>query len=85
MTEEKRYKVIQEKDNCIGCWACANVAPDYWEMREDDDNKSHLKGSEKVDDKNVLELKTDLDINMEAAEVCPVNCIHIEVEGEKKI
>ena len=81
-----KIKIIHEPKICIGCYACANTEPDYWEMKEDKDGdiKSHIKGSKDVDDTEVLEVD-EMANNMEAAEVCPVNCIHIEVDGERKI
>ena len=84
--ENPKFKIVHEKSICIGCWACANVAEKYWEMEENEnDVKSHLVGSDKVEDREELELNEDFDINLEAAEVCPVNCIHIDVDGERKI
>lgn len=71
-------KVIHDRDVCIGCGACAAVCPDYWEMG--DDGKSDLKGAKS----NSLELK-EAGCNKEAAQGCPVNCIHIEEDGKKVI
>jgi ferredoxin len=94
MSEEK-YTIEHEKWKCIGCWACANVTPEYWEMEENDDSvKSKIKGckfKEVTIDGNTehletVELEKDYDDNLEAARVCPVNCIHIiEEDGEKVI
>ncbi|MEK6821544.1 MAG: ferredoxin, partial [archaeon] len=38
------YKIQHDRPNCIGCGACAAVAPDYWEMSPVD-GKSDLKES----------------------------------------
>jgi ferredoxin len=55
----------------------------------DADGKSDLKGAKntKKGDEIVLEELEldDLKNNMEAAEVCPVNVIHVFEEGKKKI
>ncbi len=69
-----KYVIEQDRDECIGCGVCAGLCPDNWEMAED--GKSNPLSTE-------LE---DLGCNMEAAQNCPVNCIHIyEVSnGEKK-
>lgn len=48
------------------------------------DGKSDLKKAKNVGKKQILEIN-DLKCNMEAAETCPVNCIHIYEEGKKKI
>lgn len=71
-------KITHDRDVCIGCGACAAVCPDYWEMG--DDGKSDLKGAKK----DALELK-EAGCNTEAAQGCPVNCIHIEEDGKKVI
>jgi len=74
-------KIIHDRPVCIGCGACAAVCPDFWEMA--DDGKSHLKGSKAAGDKSTLDIPKAL-CNTEAAQSCPVNCIHLE-EGGKKI
>jgi len=69
-------KVIQEYKKCIGCGSCAATCPKYWEM--DGDGKAKLIGSEL----NSKEENYELDIgevgcNQNAADVCPVQCIHV--------
>ncbi len=74
----KKYKIVYDRENCIGAAACAAVAPDYWEIV--DDGKADLKGSEQKDENRVQERiidESELDANMEAAKSCPVTVIHI--------
>lgn len=59
------YKIEQVVEDCIGCGACAAVC-DNWEMGSD--GKSHPKATE----------VEELGCNKEAADVCPVGCIHIK-------
>ena len=69
-------KIIHEREKCIGCGSCVAVCPKYWEMV--DDGKSNLLGA-KVDFKNgnqELEIK-EIECNQDAADSCPVQCIHI--------
>ncbi|MBS3148135.1 ferredoxin [Candidatus Woesearchaeota archaeon] len=93
--KEKRYRVVFDRKNCIGAAACAAVAPEFWEMKED--GKADLIGF-KVDkngnqyiilaeNQMTSELKNALALNKEAAEVCPVQVIHIydDETGEKLI
>ncbi len=72
----KKYKVIHDRSSCIGCGACASVLPEYWNMN--DDGKSDLKDAV-VDGENLVlnNLIKNYDENLDAAECCPVNCIHI--------
>ncbi len=92
---EKTYRIVYDRKACIGAAACAAVAPEFWEMKED--GKAHLIGG-KVDEHGheVLvikegqltdKMKSALTLNKEAAEVCPVQVIHVydEETGEKLI
>ena len=93
--KEKKYRVVFDRKGCIGAAACAAVSPEFWEMKED--GKADLIGH-KVDEQgnqyivlteNQLtpELKNALQLNKEAAEVCPVQVVHIydDETGEKLI
>ena len=74
-----KIKVIHERPNCIACGACAAISPDFWEM--DEDGLSTLKGAVKVDDNFELEITEEQKAtNQEAAEVCPVQIIHVKEE-----
>lgn len=79
-------KIEHDKPNCIGCGACAAVAPDFWEMHGD---KSHLKGSKdggefpEGEEREISD--ADQPKNMEAAQSCPVNVIHLVGKDGKKL
>ena len=70
MTE---FKIIHDRPTCIGCSACTAVS-DNWEMNAD--GKADIKKGKNVGENKELEVN-ELGTNKEAAEVCPVNCIHI--------
>lgn len=72
-----RYRIEHDRPNCIGCAACAAVAPDFWEMNAD--GKSDCKGAQKQPDgtENLDMEDSQLDANRAAADSCPVNVIHI--------
>lgn len=72
------YKIVHDRNICIGCAACASVCPNYWEMK--DDGKSSIVGGEATgngEEEMKGPLTENYDCNNEAAESCPVNCIHI--------
>ncbi len=82
---EKTYRIVFDRKNCIGAAACAAVAPEFWIMNED--GKADLAGSKTDENGNQVlivkesqlskEGKNVLALNKDAAEVCPVQVIHI--------
>ncbi|MFA4887535.1 MAG: ferredoxin [Candidatus Nanoarchaeia archaeon] len=71
--------IMLDRENCIGCGACAITDSGNWIMGED--GKSALiKGK---DNKKCFEQKY-LKKNKEIAECCPVNVIHI-YDGDQKL
>lgn len=69
------YKIEHDVAGCIGCGACASICPKYWTMSG---SKSKPLKTEFPD--------SDLAMNKEAAESCPVNVIHIiDAKGKKII
>ena len=72
-----KYKIEMVEGECIGCGLCASLCPDNWETVEKD-------GQLKAKPKNT-EIE-ELGCNRDAAEQCPVNCIHIvETETGNKL
>lgn len=70
-------KIIHERDKCIGCGVCAGVCPKYWEMTEDGKAKLIDSITNSKSGNYELEVK-QVGCNQDAADVCPVNIIHIE-------
>ncbi len=64
--KESQYQIIYDREECIGAGSCTAVSKN-WKMA-DDGHADPLK-------KDLSE--EDLKENLEAAEVCPVHCIHI--------
>ncbi len=84
---KKRYRIIYNRDECIGAAACIAAFPERWEMA--DDGKADLKGGKANDDNSVQELEiTEEEFKqmMDAAQACPVSVIHIEdMETKKRV
>ncbi|EKE05390.1 MAG: Ferredoxin III [uncultured bacterium] len=76
-------KIIQNKENCIGCNSCVEYAPDYWEIGED--GKATLKRSVNKNGHQILDVNDfELEKNKLAADACPMSCIQI-VDDKGKI
>lgn len=73
-----KFKILHNRPDCIGCAACAAVAPQFWEMSED--GKSDIVGCKKRPDGwEELDIEEkDFAANKEAADACPVNVIHLK-------
>ncbi len=73
----KKYRIEFDRENCIGAASCAAVNPDNWEISMQD-GKADVKKKE-IDEEELRQ-------NMDAAQACPVNVIHIyDEEGRKLI
>ena len=74
-------KIVHERWKCIGCGSCIAVDPDRWVMADDNivdlKESKHHKVPEGVREERVV---SDLGKSKEAAEMCPVNCIHVTNE-----
>ena len=77
--------IEHDRPNCIGCGACAAIAPKFWEMSDDDGKSNIIKGKQLDNGNEELEIKQkDFADNMEAAEACPVNVIHLIKKDTKE-
>lgn len=81
-----KYKVVYERKNCIGAGTCAAIAPKFWKIA--DDGKADIAGSIELGDvwERIID-ESELKDNLDAAEGCPAQVIHIyNLEtGEKLI
>ena len=70
-------KIIHQRDKCIGCFYCVEIAPQRWTIDEND-GKSFLKESIQKKKMYIATVSNfEYEENKEAADVCPVNCIEI--------
>jgi len=75
----KRYTIVYKKNECIGTFACVAAEPDTWKRDSEEDKADLIGGNLKIGDEEEVYIKEvdELDNNLEAAQSCPVNCIHI--------
>lgn len=71
----KKYKIVYDREGCIGAGSCVPACPDNWSMNEDG----------KADCKKLEITEEELQANKDAAESCPVQVIHIEDENGERI
>ncbi|MBI2109939.1 ferredoxin [Candidatus Woesearchaeota archaeon] len=78
-----KYKVIFDREICIGALSCFTVNEKFWKIA--DDGKVDLINAVLNKETNKWELiidEKDLDLNKKSAEVCPVTAIIIEKISE---
>ncbi len=69
--------IIHDRDNCIGCGACSDTCPKYWELSLED-GRADLKNAEKKGGHFQRKLNMeDLEENKAAADFCPTGVIKI--------
>lgn len=75
---QKTYQIRHDRPNCIGCNACAAIAPTFWEMSPLDGQSDIIGGTKTPEGWEELDIsEEDFQKNMDAAEACPVNVIHL--------
>jgi len=75
-----RLEIVRSE--CIGCEACTNTCPDTFQM--DPDGLSSLPKGRRVNGNDEMDLE-DEGCSRQAADECPVSCIHIYENGEKLV
>lgn len=84
---DPKYLIKHNRPDCIGCTACANISPDFWAMSDVDGKSDIIAGKRDSEGWEELEIdEKDFQTNMDAAESCPVNVIHlIEIGSGKEL
>jgi ferredoxin len=78
--ELAKIRVEIVRPECTGCELCTATCADLFEMAAD--GLSTLKGGKRVGENDELELDSE-GCAKDAAADCPVNCIHVFVDGDK--
>ncbi len=70
-----KYKISHDREQCISCGACESICSNNWTLQTKDG---------KADPKKTLISEEEFKENLEAAEICPINIIHIKNEETGK-
>ncbi len=72
-----KYRVLQQRDKCIGCNACMEAAPGRWRMSKVDGKCTLVGGIQKRDFFSVVIDEIEFEENRLAMKNCPVHIIQI--------
>ena len=74
-----KYKIIYDREGCICAGACVIACEKFWKLDKEGKATINNKKAKKTAEREELEIdKKDLECNLNAAKVCPVNVIHIK-------
>jgi ferredoxin len=79
-----KYRIVYDREACIGAGACVGMAPKDWEMNAD--AKADLLGGKKREDGMWVKIidEAEFKTSQEAADACPVAIIKLEkIEDEE--
>jgi len=77
-----RFKLEIVRSECIGCELCTQTCPDLFQMAED--GLSSLPKGKRENGNDEMDIDEE-GCSRQAADECPVNCIHIYENGQKLI
>jgi len=87
--QKKRYKIVYDREGCIGAAACVAAYPERWSLM--DDGKADITGEDvKKNDDNTEQTveisEEEFQKMMDSAQACPVNVIHIvDLETDQRV
>ena len=71
-------RIIHQREKCIGCNYCVEVAFNRWRMSKKDGKSVLLGAQDKKGFHSVVVGDDELNDNLKAANYCPVNIIKVE-------
>lgn len=71
--------ITHQREKCIGCNYCVELAYDQWRMSKKDGKATLLKSENKKGFHTVRVDNEYFDSNLKAAEACPVNIIKVKM------
>jgi len=73
------FQILFHRQKCIGCNACVEAAPDRWRVSKKDGRCHLIEGKEKKGIYRTLVHMDEYEVNLQAANNCPVKVIHLEI------
>lgn len=70
--------ITQQRDKCIGCNYCVELAYNRWRMSKKDGKATLIGGVNRKGFYTVKVREDELDENIKAAEACPVKIIQVK-------
>lgn len=82
---KKKFKIIFNREACIGAFYCMSADPRNWKMAAHDNRKVDLAGAlEDTENKAWILPVEEGEFKREAEERCPVSAIHITEISEEE-
>ncbi len=73
-----RVRIIQYRNNCIGCNACVEENKNRWMMSRKDGKCTLIEGKEKNGFFSIIVLEDEYESAKSAADKCPVRIIQVQ-------
>ena len=70
--------ITQQRDKCIGCNYCVELAYNRWRMSKKDGKATLIGGVNRKGFYTVKVREDELEDNIKAADACPVKIIHVK-------
>ena len=70
--------ITHQRDKCIGCNYCIELAPERWVMSKKDGKCTLIGGKDKKGFYTIRTTDDEFEANKEAAKVCPVKIIQVK-------
>ena len=71
--------ITHQREKCIGCNYCVELAYDRWRMSKKDGKATLLGGENKKGFHTIRTDNEEFDANKRAADACPVNIIKVKM------
>lgn len=71
--------ITHQRNKCIGCNYCVELAREQWRMSKKDGKATLLKARDRAGFHTLRVEDQYYDENMKAAEACPVNIIKVDI------